>query len=919
MLNESLWRLKVHAYLHDPPEKALILFEGGHAERGRELAARLAGDPPPGTDDAIMQADRLASGADRETFLQGVDPLSWGSRPVLRHPLSGDAIDLSQWGWIGIEPAAAKMEVDRALERLKDRLAADGDLRPERAFWGLWRLLPEYLIEAKSGHPKIGALWEYLPAETRMPDHSIWDHQRLASALAPILWRGQDPALLLLTFGPVQGFIGTARRTADLWAGSFILSWLTSRAVLPVVQSFGPDAVLFPVLWRQPLMDEWLRTGPLRLPLPRGTSAGSVASLPNRFLAVVPEPEAKGVATDCLSGLRQSWQEMGLEACERFIRSAGELSGADRESITGIFRRQLPSHLEAHWAAFPWPADAARCQDLLKARLGSNAVPSLEPIAMEGVRQYRPGAGALYGPSYRAVDLTLGASKAVRVFESEAERGLKCSLCGDREVVHPYTDPPIGQCRAWWRELSGRRPAVARAGEALCAVCLVKRLAPGADDPEGEGRLRVPSTSEIAAAPFKLTILERLGEHRAEAAALVRATRENNALDCWSLPKVWNAARAAHSDDAEIAGDFARIDGECFLAGAESENEADATRVSPEMARAAHALVEKAARAPSAIPAPSPYLALLRMDGDSMGEWFAGERTVEIAKTIHPDTADWLRQRLGPEHRFWSEKRRLTPAIHAAISGACGAFALRAAPALADGRLAHLIYAGGDDLLTLVSLEDALDLARELRLAFGGHMEVENGKEVAGFDKGLGFYRVRDEVFQSFGRSAGLSAGLVVFHHKHPLQAAVEESRRVEKWAKELVGKDVLALAIIRRGGQQTGCRLRWTSASGGVDAVRDLIDVSGLVKKHVLSPRFLSSLTALLDHRDAKLLPDEGIDLLVRREVGRHWDKDRGETLKLSKDDACERVWRLKRQTPDTGEWLGALEAAVFLARGGR
>ena len=32
--------------------------------------------------------------------------------------------------------------------------------------------------------------------------------------------------ILHISIGPVQKFVGQARRTRDLWAGSFLLSWM---------------------------------------------------------------------------------------------------------------------------------------------------------------------------------------------------------------------------------------------------------------------------------------------------------------------------------------------------------------------------------------------------------------------------------------------------------------------------------------------------------------------------------------------------------------------------------------------------------------------------------------------------------------------------------------------------------------------
>ena len=37
--------------------------------------------------------------------------------------------------------------------------------------------------------------------------------------------------LLLLSLGPVQSFIASARKTEDLWSGSYILSYMTEKAI----------------------------------------------------------------------------------------------------------------------------------------------------------------------------------------------------------------------------------------------------------------------------------------------------------------------------------------------------------------------------------------------------------------------------------------------------------------------------------------------------------------------------------------------------------------------------------------------------------------------------------------------------------------------------------------------------------------
>jgi len=52
--------------------------------------------------------------------------------------------------------------------------------------------------------------------------------------------------LLALTVGPVQQFIAAARRTRDLWFGSYLLSEISKAAAKAVADEVGIDALIFP-------------------------------------------------------------------------------------------------------------------------------------------------------------------------------------------------------------------------------------------------------------------------------------------------------------------------------------------------------------------------------------------------------------------------------------------------------------------------------------------------------------------------------------------------------------------------------------------------------------------------------------------------------------------------------------------------
>lgn len=82
-------------------------------------------------------------------------------------------------------------------------------------------------------------------------------------------------ALLTFSLGPVHSFIAQARRIADVWAGSYLLSHLTRQAIR--VAHRDPDAqMVFP----------YLEKG--RLDIPDG--------MPNRFVCRLPAARADAIA-----------------------------------------------------------------------------------------------------------------------------------------------------------------------------------------------------------------------------------------------------------------------------------------------------------------------------------------------------------------------------------------------------------------------------------------------------------------------------------------------------------------------------------------------------------------------------------------------------------------------------------------------
>ena len=309
------WNLKLAAWLHDPAEKALILMrtpEGHEFGTAQRLRERLGIDY--GAFD--KRADWLAAAADRPQWPRPEDERysSWAnvhfaSQPVLRHPLSGEPIAL--------QPLAADIGAAEAKAVSVDhfeRLIVEDD--PRLTFLAFWRFGPE----AGRWATELGSLWQMLPADTRTPDHSIWAHLDTVSALHTALAEGDQPALLAMSFGPVQGFIAQARSTSDLWAGSHLLSTIVWEALKTIVAEVGPDAVLFPALRGVPAVDAWLLgqsesfralfedIGAEFLRDKTDTNPLFAAALPNKFVCVVPSRRTRELAEAAIAAARRQGQ-----------------------------------------------------------------------------------------------------------------------------------------------------------------------------------------------------------------------------------------------------------------------------------------------------------------------------------------------------------------------------------------------------------------------------------------------------------------------------------------------------------------------------------------------------------------------------------------------------------------------------------
>lgn len=835
-----LWQTKLAARLHDPIEKVLILMRTAEGHEGgtsatlrRELGLD---DLPQGVRDAVTQADHWASAADRAAFpnrnREGRYPAWQQTRfhevPVIIHPLTGAQFDLKKLP--GIEPDAAKA---LALDHLR-KLIHEGD--PKKAALAFWRFGPE--IDAG----EIKSLWAQLPADTRVPDHSIHDHLDLTAALATTFAADAGgPALLAVSLGPVQDFIAASRSTSDLWAGSHLLSRLAWEAMRVICERLGPETILFPRLRGVPQVDLWLRRQMgLHADLFKDcdwTKSSSdanplfAAALPNRFTAIVPAACARELA-EAITDVVRTWvREQGEAAYRRLLKTAAVDDHPDLPGYAQI-REQLAGFPEVHWVAVPWSlveTDGDGKVEASTPQLRAAMRPFFEsdPPGYLGTRSWgllsgglkleegwfwRPSPGALYPALHELLERALAAAKTVRPFAQTEQTGWRDSLSGEAEWLTHDRDqldlPPGQRTDTLWTRVAEKRPSWAKKGEHLSAINTLKRVWPTLFVEELKDVLSL-DVSRFVVSSHTMAIATSLAmviEDSREVPETLRQAIADACVEWVALPR-----RLKGMLDNNPDGDtLRRLPGWLETVREQDDDE--------EQRRAERLLADYLGVKPEA------YYGLLLMDGDKMGAWLSADREMTLSHeaAFHPQIRAGL-QGFKDDPKFVEYARELrapSPSRHMAISEALNNFALTLAPAVAETRYnGRILYAGGDDLMAMFPVIDLLPAMAALRAAYSGIDPAEAGldEEDTGFKKqGNGFVLHKNRLLRVMGEKATASAGAVVAHHQAPLGAVLRELREAEARAKSTVRfsdnktRNAFSLTIVKRSGGALRLTAQW-------------------------------------------------------------------------------------------------------------
>ncbi|MGH7916965.1 MAG: type III-B CRISPR-associated protein Cas10/Cmr2, partial [Candidatus Binataceae bacterium] len=279
---------------------------------------------------------------------------------------------------------------------------------------------------------------------------------------------------LHLSIGPVQAFVKQSRRTRDLWASSYLLSFLTGHALCGAKTAGA--TVISPRTDNDPML--------LRLENP-ANEAPLMGSLPNQFTLELPANTMPGaVAKAARQAFDAAWRHVCEAVWARFMEDAAALGNETRT----IWDLQINGFWE-----FMWVAGSADETGLLARR------------------------------------------KLWRTHWLSEEPGDKCSLMPDFQELSGYVRATQRQAQEdFWNRVRSRMPALdLDERERLCAIAMVKRLYPRVAEKALGWPVDVvhwPSTVDMAAAPWAGKVIASAARQADEFASAVERASDQRAL-----------------------------------------------------------------------------------------------------------------------------------------------------------------------------------------------------------------------------------------------------------------------------------------------------------------------------------------------------------------------------------------------------
>ena len=531
-----------------------------------------------------------------------------------------------------------------------------------------------------------------------------------------------------LTLGPVQGFVAQARRTRDYWAGSFLLSWLSGVAIRSVqnqkakVNFPRPDENFLEAI--SPMGKQEVTSWPKQGGIPnRFKTYGVLVEVSNSF-----DPEL------VIADIRSAWAQLADLVWERdvlpFLSNHREY---DRTTIENIWQRQINGIWDISWVL----TEDEQQTNLLDRRKNwrTHYLPEEE------------GSKCMMMGSWQELSGTVQSGRDNHRFWSDFREHMCVSVENGKDVVQAVD---------------------LNEGEQLSALGLVKRrfahhfehfsaTLPSGISARGwpfkenqndlNSPLHVPSLPYLAAVPWLKQVIES-------------AKQDNDIYQ--DLNSVASAAKTAFGNTsanvriAELSCEehpITMADGASFYPDMLiSDSNYRKGRATERAFKRELSYSFKSFCRNHEIEPPSPFYALLIMDGDSLGVQMGDPNKQKgISYALNQFTKD----------------------VQTIVSENNG----------------FLIYAGGDDVLALFPMEYALPTAIKIREAYDAQFEGNKDNEAV----------------------STISAGIQYAHIKSPLMKIISDAHHLlDDVAKDQSGRDSIAIKVHKPGGVHCLWHMPW-------------------------------------------------------------------------------------------------------------
>ena len=904
-------------FFHDPIDKPLDIPT--HEERAKKYAEffNISGI------EEGKYSDQIASCMERSLLPKGIKQ----DFNEVRHPLSQGEMKVS----------LDKQSINEIYRLLKEFSVYYEFQSSESKSFLIWRNLLDEILE-KVQDEELKKFIPILPADTRVPDHSIWEHLKITTVINAFE-NYQNNSLFLFTIGPVQSFISQARKTQDFYMGSFILSYFTFIAMKKVIENYGPTSIIYPDLYKQPLMD-WFLKNKKGLEIKNFDKRNiTLPTIPNRFVAIIGTTD-EGEIKNLVNCMKKKIKDEIKNAIEEIFENLKiELSDNQKK----ILENQISDFPQTYWVAISWKKGNNDLQiDDLKDFFTDeklNNWKKLHNFAKEK-GEFPPNIGFIYQLIYTALEKSIGARKNLREFEQKEEAGRKCSVCGERNVLF-YRDEEnplfiLDNLKYFYYGKKEKKEnniiklnkekityKILGSKEGLCTLCFFKRTfeiyLENRVDKEIFKDFSFPSTAEVACSDFKEKAkdLPEFKEYEDEFFEYISVPY----LKIKSLPKLKMIETLEGSWFYEE-----NLTEKKFIKELGIEISSEKIKKLKELLRKIYDKIGK----------PNSYYALIYLDGDNMGKWLSGELLPEIQYAYNSEVWNKMPNEFKEGKKEKNNKNKeegliqlapkkiLTPAIHSAISTALRNYTIEfVKKIIEEEHLGKLIYAGGDDVLAFVNLKDLLDVIEKLRWAFSGQIKFEDGKIYVDINNTSGFVLKEGVYYLTMGTNATCSVGVVIAHYKGPLKIVIDKVFEMKKKAKN-DGKNRFAICLMKHSGEERVGVAEWMIESDLTTQIlkklKDWMNRDRKEKRYI-SDRFIQKLKQEFIKLKETPFWEEIINTELKRLITRAYKGQPRESKKEKTKFINDFINSVKKLLWNTGadidNFTNLLEIASFMNKG--